>query len=191
MQLKKVLVLLFVFYIHSINGLYPEIPDKVDATVQCKTTKGEFTLHLFRSWSPNGYDRFLQLVDHEYFTDIGFFRVITNFIVQFGISTKSDQLQWADNLGTIPDDPSILPNNFCEGCISFAGGGKNSRGYQVFIATKESNWLGRDPWETPFGLVTDGLENIRNFYAGYGDHKPNGNAPDQGMIRDGGQDYLS
>jgi peptidyl-prolyl cis-trans isomerase A (cyclophilin A) len=169
---------------------YPDRSGSVDSVARCESTKGSFEISLYRDWAPLGYDRFIQLVQHNYYHNIALFRVIKNFIVQFGISTDPEQIQWANQLGNVKDDPSILPNRFCEGCISFAGGGKDSRGYQAFIATKESDWLGRDPWETPFGVVTEGLEVVRSFYDGYGDHAPNGKAPDQGRIHAQGENYL-
>lgn len=36
--------------------------------------------------------------------------------------------------------------------------------------------LGTNPWETPFGVVEDGMDNVINFYS-YGDMPPWGNGP--------------
>ena len=52
---------------------------------QFDTTKGKFTIEVTRSLSPNGADRFYNLVRSGYFTDIAFFRVIPGFMCQFGI----------------------------------------------------------------------------------------------------------
>ena len=41
---------------------------------------------LKRSWSPNGYDHFLNLISDSYYTNSPFFRVIPGFIAQFGLN---------------------------------------------------------------------------------------------------------
>eukprot|EP00329_Picozoa_sp_Boothbay-MS584-11_P004430 45543_1 len=35
--------------------------------------------------------------------------------------------------------------------VSFAGSGPNSRSTQMFVTLRDSNMLGKSPWETPFG----------------------------------------
>jgi hypothetical protein len=61
---------------------------KAPDTYQVKfvTTKGEFTVDVTRAWSPLGADRFYNLVKHHYFDNARFFRVLPNFVVQFGLS---------------------------------------------------------------------------------------------------------
>jgi hypothetical protein len=34
-----------------------------ETMVRCGTTQGEFAIHLHRQWSPQGYDRDVELVD--------------------------------------------------------------------------------------------------------------------------------
>lgn len=75
--------------------------------------------------------------------------------------------------------------------ISFAGGGPNSRTSQLFIAYDHAGGLGNSPWETPFGEVTDGMDNVRKLYSGYGDMPPWGNGPEQGPIRNKGESYIT
>ena len=52
---------------------------------QFDTTKGKFTIEVTRSLSPNGADRFYNLVRSGYFKDVAFFRVIPGFMCQFGV----------------------------------------------------------------------------------------------------------
>src|SRR5689334_564546 len=52
------------------------------------TTKGEVIIKVTRLWAPNGADRFYNLVRAGFFTDAAFFRVISGFMAQFGISPK-------------------------------------------------------------------------------------------------------
>mgnify|MGYP003867326891 CR=1 FL=1 len=56
------------------------------ATITCGTTKGDFEMTLYRYWSPHGYDRAVTLFHAGYYDNSHFFRVVPNFLVQFGIS---------------------------------------------------------------------------------------------------------
>src|SRR5262245_20493805 len=69
-----------------------------------ETTKGKFTIEVTRSLSPNGADRFYNLVRSGFFTDIAFFRVIPGFMCQFGIhGDPSISAKWRE--ANISDDP--------------------------------------------------------------------------------------
>ena len=50
------------------------------------TTKGVFVVEVHRDWAPNGADRFYNLVKNGFYDNVRFFRVISGFMVQFGIS---------------------------------------------------------------------------------------------------------
>src|SRR5271154_2916991 len=50
------------------------------------TTKGNFVVTVHRAWAPRGADRFYNLVRAKFFDGVTFFRVVKNFVVQFGIS---------------------------------------------------------------------------------------------------------
>uniref|UniRef100_A0A7S2MZS1 Peptidyl-prolyl cis-trans isomerase n=2 Tax=Helicotheca tamesis TaxID=374047 RepID=A0A7S2MZS1_9STRA len=161
------------------------------ATVRCDTTAGPFSIEMKRKWSPHGYDRAVELFDRGFYDSSHFYRVVPDFLVQFGISYTTDHSlkEFADE--TIPDDPQFDPPiDFVEGTVSFAGGGKDSRGSQLFISYGESKTLGTMKWETPIGMVTDGMENIRNLYSGYGDMPPWGKGPQQGPIHQRGRKYI-
>src|SRR5581483_1492025 len=54
--------------------------------VKFTTTKGDFVVEVHRAWSPIGADRFYNLVRSRYFTNASFFRIVPNFIVQFGMA---------------------------------------------------------------------------------------------------------
>ena len=53
--------------------------------VTCTSTAGEFQIELYRSWSPLGYDRFVEMVDGQYFDGQALWRAVPRFVVQFGI----------------------------------------------------------------------------------------------------------
>src|SRR5579859_2559222 len=56
------------------SKLTERAPDKFK--VQFNTTKGKIVIDVTRSLSPNGADRFYNLVKSGYFKDIAFFRVV-------------------------------------------------------------------------------------------------------------------
>src|ERR1051325_10687386 len=94
------------------------------------TTKGSFTVEVTRSLSPNGADRFYNLVHSGYFKDIAFFRVIPGFMCQFGIhGDPAISAKWRE--ASIPDDPVKGSNT--RGTITFATAGPNTRTTQLFI----------------------------------------------------------
>jgi len=154
-----------------------------EALVTCGTTKGDFTLHLHRDWSPNGYDRTIELFEAGFFDNSHFFRVVPKFLVQFGITYNAD----LKHLGNrqIQDDPKPDPPiPFEPGTLSFAGSGDNSRTSQLFISYGSAQSLGREKWETPVGKVVKGMANVEQFYS-YGDMPPWGKGPVQGKIHSG------
>ena len=116
--------------------------------VQCTTTKGDILIEVYPEWSPLGANRFLELVEDNFFTNIAFFRCVKHFLTQFGISEDVTKKHWHNN--NIKDDPNLhlgIKQNY----ISFAGGGPNTRSTQLFIAFEDLDFLGNEPWETPFG----------------------------------------
>ena len=50
------------------------------------TSKGAFVIEVHRDWAPNGADRFYNLVKNGFYDNARFFRVISGFMVQFGIN---------------------------------------------------------------------------------------------------------
>jgi len=169
----------------NIDDDYP-FDENETAKVTCGTSKGRIVMEFHRNWSPNGYDRVVNLFELGYYDSSHFFRCIHGFLVQFGISYTKDKdlLEYASN--NIPDDPQLEPPiKFEEGTISFAGSGPNSRATQIFIAYGAVPSLGRELWETPLGTVIEGMEYVKEFYGGYGDK-----GPLQHKIRNQGIDYI-
>src|SRR5688572_11514973 len=50
------------------------------------TTKGAFVVEVHRDWAPLAADRFYNLVKNGFFDEARFFRVVPNFMVQFGMN---------------------------------------------------------------------------------------------------------
>jgi cyclophilin family peptidyl-prolyl cis-trans isomerase len=143
-----------------------------------------------QDWSPNGYDRAVELFERHFYDGSHFFRVVPRFLVQFGISYSTDKELQALARKSIPDDPKKEdpPIKFERGTISYAGSGPNSRGSQLFISYGNSASLGTQLWETPIGKVVEGMEHVEEFYS-YGDMPPWGNGPVQGEIH-GHPEYI-
>ena len=54
--------------------------------VRFDTSKGAFVIQVHRAWAPHGADRFYNLVKNGFYDNVRFFRVISGFMVQFGIN---------------------------------------------------------------------------------------------------------
>lgn len=142
---------------------------------------------MFREWAPRGADRFLELVKDGFYTDIAFFRCVEGFLTQFGISDNPSLKHWHNN--DILDDEN-LHLGISKNVISFAGGGPNSRSTQLFIAFEDLDFLGKDPWETPFGRIVEGQETLDALHKGNGEIPPWGRGPDQQKIFERGNNYI-
>jgi len=165
-------------------------PDEL-ATIRCGTTSGDITIRMNRAWSPNGYDRAVALFEQGFYDSTHFFRVVKNFLVQFGITYSTDPDLKAFAKSQIKDDPQLEPRiPFEPGTISFAGGGPNSRTSQLFIAYVSASSFGKELWETPIGKVIVGMDSVNSFYSGYGDMPPWGKGPQQGLIHSKGRKYM-
>jgi peptidyl-prolyl cis-trans isomerase A (cyclophilin A) len=163
--------------------------ERAPATYKVKfdTSKGPFVVEVHRDWAPNGADRFYNLVKNGYYNDARFFRVISGFMVQFGINgdPKLNRV-WRD--ANIKDDPVKASNK--RGMITFATAGPDTRTTQVFINFADNSGLD-DQGFAPFGEVISGMEAVDSLYAGYGEGAPRGDGPDQGLIQSQGNAYLN
>mmetsp|Transcript_52 Transcript_52/g.54 ORF Transcript_52/g.54 Transcript_52/m.54 type:complete len:276 (-) Transcript_52:78-905(-) len=165
-----------------------------DYVVKCDTTKGPFRIHVVEDWAPLGASRFREMVESGFYNDgVAFFRVVTNFLVQYGISSNVSTTEKWGKVPPLRDDVVAETPKFKRGYVSFAGGGPNSRTTQTFITFSDSTHLGHAPWETPFGYVTllDMKNVIDKLFSGYGDMVDfGGTAPDQGRLRREGGEYI-
>ncbi len=164
--------------------LHSPAPDSFK--VKFSTSVGDFTIKVKREYSPFGVDRFYYLVKNDYYEGNRFFRVVPNFVVQWGINGNPAINKVWENLG-IPDEPVKLSNR--KGTIAFARGGPNTRSNQLYINLKDNlrldktNFMGVKGFPA-FGVVTEGMENVQKIFAGYRE-KPN-----QDSIQLKGNEYL-
>ena len=76
-----------------------------------------FVVEVTRAWAPKGADRFYNLVKYGYFDGKRFFRVVQNFMVQFGINGDPKlNAVWSEP--NITDDPVTQSNK--RGFVTFA-----------------------------------------------------------------------
>ena len=154
--------------------------------VRFETTRGEFVVEAVRAWAPNGVDRFYNLVRNGYYQDVAFFRVIENFMAQFGIhGDPAVNAVW--RTARIPDDPVVESNR--RGYISFAMAGPNTRTTQLFINFRDNTRLDEMGF-APIARVVEGMEVVDAIYSGYGEGAPNGRGPAQPQIQMQGNSYL-
>lgn len=155
--------------------------------VNVDTSKGAFVIEVHRDWAPLGADRFYNLVKNGFYDDTRFFRVLPNFMAQFGINgNPSVAAAWQN--AVIKDDPSKQSNQ--RGYVTFATRGPNTRTTQLFINFKDNSPLDRQGF-VPFGRVVSGMDVVDKLYDGYGEGSPRGTGPDQGRIQSEGNAYLT
>jgi len=149
-------------------GLKEKAPDTFRADFV--TSAGTFVIEVHRDWSPNGADRFYNLVKHGFYDNCRFFRVIPNFMVQFGINgDPAVSAAWAN--ARIPDEPVKQSN--VRSNVSFAKGGPNSRSTQVFINYRDNGKAGSmldAQGFSPFGQVISGMDVVDKLYGEYGEN---------------------
>lgn len=145
-----------------------------------RTTAGDFTIEVYRSWAPRGADRFYNLARHGFYEGARFFRVIDGFVAQFGLSGRP-RLDRVWRAARIPDD-SVLRSNE-RGTVSFAASGADSRTTQLFINLVDNPRLDGMGF-APVGRVVEGMAAVDSLYAGY--EEP----PSQPRIVQEGNAYL-
>jgi peptidyl-prolyl cis-trans isomerase A (cyclophilin A) len=152
-----------------------------DFKVKFSTTAGDFVVEVHRDWAPLGADRFYNLVRHGFFTNASFFRVVPNFVVQFGLNADpAINKVWED--AKIQDDPVKQTNR--RGTLVFATAGPNTRTTQLFINFGNNGRLDGMGF-APFGEVVQGMDVVDKIYPGYGEQ------PNQGLITTQGDAYIS
>jgi peptidyl-prolyl cis-trans isomerase A (cyclophilin A) len=148
-------------------------------TVRFETTKGEFLVDVTRAQAPLGADRFYNLVKAGFFDDVGFFRVVPGFVVQFGLN-GDPRVNTVWRNARITDDPVQGTN--ARGTLVFATSGPNSRTTQVFINFADNPNLDAMGF-SPFGKVRD-MTTVDAINAEYAQR------PNQGRITTQGNTYL-
>ncbi len=147
--------------------------------VKFETTAGDFEVDVDRSWAPIGAQRFHELVKDQFYDGCRFFRVVPNFVAQFGINgDPGKHRKWNRQ---ISDDPVIKSN--VRGTLCFATSGPNTRTSQLFINFNDNLNLDKMGFAV-FGSVVEGMHNVDGINPQYGED------PNQQMIEEMGNQYL-
>lgn len=142
-----------------------------------KTTQGDFTVEVDRSWAPNGADRFYSLVKNGYYDGTRFFRAVEGFVVQWGIHGDPEvNAAWYDPKNeeavNLKDDKRKKSNT--EGMVVFANAGPDTRSTQLFVNLGNNDFLDNEARVgsifAPFGKVdAAGMKVVKKLYSGYGE----------------------
>ena len=155
--------------------------------VNFDTSKGTVIVEIHRDWAPNGVDHFYTLAKTGFYDGSKFFRVLRDFVAQFGVNgdPKTNAI-WSTTM--IPDDPVKQSN--VRGTLTFAAASMpNSRSTQLFFNLKNNAMLDGMGF-APIGRVTQGMDVVDSFYNSYGEGAPQGAGPDQTQIAAQGNQYL-
>lgn len=156
----------------------PVLSDPYRVEFEC--SKGTFVVELYPEWAPQGTTHFKRAVEAGVFDEARFFRVLSSFVVQFGIPGDPElAAEWGSKL--LMDEPVKQSNE--RGTITYATSGPNSRTTQLFINLGNNADLDGMGF-APIGRVISGMDVVDLFNAEYGE------TPDQGMIETQGNAYL-
>ena len=134
------------------------------------TSKGNFIVEVYRNWSPLGADRFYQLIRSGYYNNTVIFRVIKDYLVQFGVSEdKQKNIFWQGK--NLKDEPVVGSNT--DSTLCFSRGAPNTRKTSVFInlrnnLTYDTINAGGVKGFVPFAKVIIGMDVVRQFFSEYG-----------------------
>lgn len=155
--------------------------------VEFVTSEGTFDVLMHRDWSPLGVDRVYHLASHEFWAGARFYRVLPDFVAQWGFSGDPalDSL-WGER--RIADEPTLASN--VRGTMSFARAGPETRSFTLFVNLVDNERLddvmaGGVAGYPPIGRITRGEDVVHGFYAAYTQAPPM-----QDSIEQLGNEYL-
>lgn len=161
------------------EGTEKKVPDQYK--VKFETSCGDFVVQVHRDWAPKGADRFHELVSAGFYDECRFFRVVPEFVVQWGMNgDPAVYAKWKDR--EFADDEVKKSNT--RGRISFASRGPNTRTTQLFISFGDNARLDSLGF-SPFAEVVEGMEVVDKINSEYGQR------PNQMLIEEQGNAYLN
>lgn len=169
------------------------VPDSF--VVAFETSKGTFDATFHKDWSPLGAARVYELVQSHYYDGDRFFRVVKNFVAQFGIS-GDPKVNSAWQNRCIADEP--VKHSNVRGAIAFARGDSNTRSVQLYVNLRDNPKL--DTLSgfgfPPVGEVSDSMAVVDSLNSEYGEAAPKSGSqfgmegPSQDSIEAEGNPYL-
>lgn len=177
------------------EGVNPNVVVPDSFVVRFETSKGAFDVMARKSWAPIGVDRFYTLVGNRYYDENRFFRVVKDFVAQWGLSGDPKMTE-AWRLRCIADEP--VKHSNVRGTIAYARGGPGTRSVQLYVNLRDNPKL--DTLNTfgfpPIAEVVSGMSAVDSLYNGYGEAAPRSGpqfgreGPSQDSISRQGNEYL-
>ena len=136
--------------------------------------------------------RFREMISQELFKEMRFFRIVPDFICQFGIPSDPEVAkEWKKKL--LQDDPVTVSNT--RGLLTFATAGANTRTTQMFFNYVDSNKFLDNQGFSPFAIVSgcgkgktqtggecdEGMAVLQNLYDGYGERPSQSRYQEEGL----------
>jgi peptidyl-prolyl cis-trans isomerase A (cyclophilin A) len=173
MQAAKIYIILVILSLVGCNESAVQVTNEKapqQFTARFETTKGEFDIKVSKQWSPKAADRLYNLIKSGYYNNTTFYRVVPNFVAQFGSVDTIYTNAWKKV--KVPDEKVLLSNK--KGTITFARLGRESRGFDLFINLRDNTYLDTINFEgvkgyPAFGTVTNGMDVVEKLYSGYGE----------------------
>jgi peptidyl-prolyl cis-trans isomerase A (cyclophilin A) len=121
--------------------------------VAFETTRGRFVIEAYTSWAPIGAKRFYELASMGAFDENAFYRVVPNFVAQFGTPGDPRVVAQLDSV-TIPDEKRVAKNE--RGTVAFAQEVGKPRSHTIFINRRDNEYLDQQNF-VPIGRVVEGM----------------------------------
>ena len=144
--------------------------------VDFRTSKGVFTIEFTRDWAPVGVARVYNLVRNGFFDGSSFYRVLKNWVCQFGVSATPRVSEVydhkSDRPGAIIGNDEVRSSNV-RGSVSFSAAYTAdemavNRTTELYINYMDNSRLDAHGF-APVGTVVEGMEVVESFYDGYGE----------------------
>ena len=167
----------------------PTLESNEPFQVEFECSNGTFVLEIYPEWAPYGAARFHEVIEAGIYNEARFFRVMDDFVVQWGIPGDPEVAK-AWDARTIKGEPVKADKSAGKITYAMLSGNLDSRTTQVYInlADNSGNTPGRPNLDamgfSPFGKVIKGMDVVQSINSEYGQE------PDQSLIETRGNAYL-
>jgi peptidyl-prolyl cis-trans isomerase A (cyclophilin A) len=124
------------------------------------TDAGEMLIDIYPEAGPNAAKRFQELIESGFYNNTPIFRVVPNFVAQFGINSDPKTIHFKNE--PFKDDPSLF--KLSKGTLAFAKSGPDTNATQIFIDYNDNSNL-RQQGFTAFAAVVKGYDVATKFKA--------------------------
>ena len=132
-----------------------------------ETNKGDIKLELYTNDAPKTVENFVKLANENFYDEIKFHRVISDFMIQAGDPLSKDDNPANDGTGGpgYSFEDEINSHKIEVGSLAMANSGPDTNGSQFFIVTKRSQ-PHLDGKHTVFGKVLEGMDVVTSIEQG-------------------------